>query len=59
MAQAWSKLRCAGTIKPEGNYKKEDGTYTETESETNRYLIRKYFPEDDETKGTEEMAGIR
>lgn len=38
---------------------RDDGTYSERENKANAYLIKKYFPDDDPTKDTEEMRTIK
>lgn len=42
----WKFITKGRNITPKKNYRKEDGTYTQTDDETNRYLLEKYFPED-------------
>lgn len=47
------------SFKPKSNFERDDGTYTQTEEETDRYLLEKYFPKDDVQEDNEEMTEIR
>lgn len=58
-AKVWRLIGKKKTFEPKKNYRMENGQYTQTDDETNEYLLKKYFPTDEQENDTDEMRIIR